>query len=113
MQQETNVSDLKRKTLTNTLWNFVERAGSQIVSFIVQIVLARILLPEEFGLIALVTIFITLFDVFVTSGLATALIQKKTIDELDCSSVFTSNIIISIFLYFILFLCAHSNAFAI
>lgn len=74
MQQETNVSDLKRKTLTNTLWNFVERAGSQIVSFIVQIVLARILLPEEFGLIALVTIFITLFDVFVTSGLATALI---------------------------------------
>ena len=106
MQQETNVSDLKRKTLTNTLWNFVERAGSQIVSFIVQIVLARILLPEEFGLIALVTIFITLFDVFVTSGLATALIQKKTIDELDCSSVFTSNIIISIFLYFILFLCA-------
>ena len=47
MQQETNVSDLKRKTLTNTLWNFVERAGSQIVSFIVQIVLARILLPPK------------------------------------------------------------------
>ncbi len=106
MEQNIIAGDLKQKTLINTLWKFVERVGSQVVSFVVQIVLARILMPDEFGLIALVTIFIALFDVFVSNGLATALIQKKSIDEEDCSSVFTANVALSILLYILLFICA-------
>ncbi len=66
----------------------MEQGGSQGIQFIVQIVLARLLLPEDFGLIAIVTIFILLANVFVQSGFNTALIQKKDADDEDFSSVF-------------------------
>lgn len=78
----------KLKALSSLFWKLMERGGTQGIQFIVQIVLARLLLPEEYGLIALVTIFITLANVFVQSGFNTALIQKKDADEVDFSSVF-------------------------
>lgn len=101
-----NKNDIKYKAIANTIWKFVEQVGSQVVNFVVQIVLARILLPEEFGTIALVTIFIAIFDVFLLNGLGTALIQKKEIDDIDCSSVLYSNMLLSIVLYVILFFLA-------
>lgn len=64
---------------SNFIWRFSERCGAQIVTFIVSIVLARILAPEDYGQIALITVFITIMQVFVDSGLGTALIQKKTL----------------------------------
>ena len=85
------------------LWRFLERAGAQIVTLIVSIVLARILSPEEYGTVAIVTVIITILNVFVESGLGNALIQKRDADIQDFSTVFYFNIILSIFLYFILF----------
>ena len=63
--------------INNFIWRFAERCGAQLVCFIVSIVLARILAPEDYGTIALVTVFTTILQVFVDSGLGTALIQKK------------------------------------
>lgn len=99
-------SNMKSKVLTGLIWKFSERIGAQIVSFIVSIVLARLLMPEDYGTIALVTVFISLSDVFVQSGFGQALIQKIDADELDFSSVFYFNIAISCIIYLILFLLA-------
>ena len=85
------------------LWRFAERTGAQIVAFIVQIVLARIIAPEAYGTIALITVFTTILQVFVDSGLGNALIQKKDADNLDFSTVFFTNVIFCIVLYIIMF----------
>lgn len=97
---------VKHKVVSNLIWRFAERAGAQLVQFIVSIVLARILAPEAYGTIALVTIFITILQVFVDSGLGSALIQKKNADSLDFSTVFYANMLLCVVLYIILFLCA-------
>ena len=67
----------KSKILSSLFWKLMERGGTQGIQFIVQIVLARLLIPEDYGIIALVTIFIIIANVFVQSGFNTALIQKK------------------------------------
>lgn len=98
-----SVEELRGKTLSNTIWKLAERIGAQLVSFIVQIVLARLLMPENFGTIAIINVFIAIGNVFITNGLGTSLIQKKDADELDFSTVFFFNIILSICLYGLLF----------
>lgn len=94
------------KVISNFIWRFAERCGAQLVTFIVSIVLARILMPEDYGTVALVTVFTTIMQVFVDSGLSTALIQKKDADDLDFSSVFYFNFVVCIILYLIMFLAA-------
>lgn len=94
------------KVIQNLFWRFAERSGAQIVSFIVSIVLARILVPEDYGTIALVTVFTAILQVFVDSGLGTALIQKKDADDLDFSSVFYFNFCVCIILYVGMFIAA-------
>ncbi len=96
----------KNSVISNFIWRFAERCGAQIVTFIVSIVLARILAPEEYGTIALVTVFTTILQVFVDSGLGTALIQKKNADDLDFSSVFYFNLFMCLVLYLAMFLAA-------
>lgn len=71
-------SKAKKMAFANIAWRFAERIGAQGVSFIVGIILARLLAPEAYGTVALVTVFTTILQVFVDSGLGTALIQKKT-----------------------------------
>ena len=71
--------------MSNLIWRFMERCGAQLVTFIVSIVLARILDPVVYGTVALVTVIITIFQVFVDSGLGNALIQKKNADSTDFS----------------------------
>ena len=93
----------KSKVLTSLLWKMLERGGTQGIQFIVMIVLARLLLPEEFGLIVLVTIFITTAGVFVHGGFTTALIQKKNADEIDYSSIFYLNLFVASMLYILIF----------
>lgn len=93
-------------TITNFIWRFAERCGAQLVSFIVSIVLARLLAPEDYGVIALVTVFTTILQVFIDSGLGTALIQKKDADDLDFSSVFYFNLIVCLALYGAMFFAA-------
>ncbi len=92
-----------KNVFASLFWKLMERGGVQGVGFIVSIVLARILTPEEFGLIALVTIFITLANVFVQSGFNTALIQKKNADSLDFSTVFYFSVAIAGILYALIF----------
>lgn len=88
------------------IWRFSERFGAQLVSFVVSIVLARILSPEDYGTVSLVTVFSTILQVFVDSGLGTALIQKKNADDLDFSSVFYFNFVVCLILYFGMFIVA-------
>ena len=96
--------------IKNFIWRFAERCGAQLVTFVVSIVLARILAPEDYGTIALVTVFTTILQVFVDSGLGTALIQKKDADDLDFSSVFYFNFIVCLILYAGMFIAAPSIA---
>ena len=92
--------------MKNFLWRLAERVGAQGVKLLVELVLARILLPKDYGIIALVAVFITVFNVFVDSGLGNALIQKKDADELDFSSVFWFNVVLCVALYGVLFAAA-------
>lgn len=96
----------KKIVFKNFIWRFAERCGAQLVTFIVSIVLARILAPEDYGTIALVTVFTTILQVFVDSGLGTALIQKKEADDLDFSSVFFFNFAVCLILYIGMFIAA-------
>lgn len=91
---------------TNFLWRFFERCGAQLVAFIVSIILARLLDPAVYGEIALITVFTCILQVFVDSGLGTALIQKKNADDLDFSSVFYFNIVVCLVLYGAMFVAA-------
>ena len=97
---------VKVKTVSNFIWRFAERTAAQLVSFAVSIILARILAPEAYGTVALVTVFTTILQVFVDSGLGTALIQKKDADDLDFSSVFYFNFVVCLVLYAVMFVGA-------
>lgn len=96
----------KNKVVFSLLWKLMERGGTQGIQFIVQIVLARLLLPEDYGIIAFVIVFIAIANVFVQSGLNIALIQKKDLDEADFSSVFFLSLFIAFLIYIILFFTA-------
>ena len=96
-------TDYKKTTLSGLLWKLAERMGTQLISTIVSIILARILVPEDYGVVALTTIFISIANVFVTSGFGAALVQKKDSDALDFSSIFYTGLFVSILLYLILF----------
>ena len=95
-----------QSVIKNFLWRFAERCSAQMVSLVVSIVLARLLAPEDYGVIALVTVFTTIMQVFVDSGLGTALIQKKNADDLDFSSVFYFNFAVCLVLYAVMFAAA-------
>lgn len=97
---------LQKKVMSGMFWRFGERICAQLVTFLVSVVLARILDPSHYGVISLVTIFITIANVFVTDSFGKALIQKKEADSCDYSSVFYFNIIFSWVVYFIIFVLA-------
>lgn len=88
------------------IWKFGERLISQGVSFLVSLALARILSPDDYGIISLVLVFINLANVFITSGFATALIQKKDADDTDFSTMFYCSMVCSLVIYFIVFFSA-------
>ena len=98
--------DNKLKVFSNLFWRFFERCGAQLVSFVVTIVLARVLAPELYGLTSKVAVITSILLVFVDSGMANALIQKKDPDDLDYSSVFYFNTVFCLILYIILFFAA-------
>lgn len=107
MEHRKKMADItKKNVIGNFIWRFAERCGAQLVTFVVSIVLARILDPKDYGTIALVTVFTTILQVFVDSGLGTALIQKKDADDLDFSSVFYFNFIVCMVLYAGMFMAA-------
>lgn len=97
---------LKVKIFSSLMWKFLERGGTQGIQFILQLFLARLLTPKDYGTIALITIFINIAKVFIDSGFNTALIQQKEIDEEDISSVFYISLIVAITMYIILYFIA-------
>jgi len=102
-----NEKKYNRDTIFSSLiWKYFERTGNQLVQFVVQVILARLLLPADFGVIALLMVFINLAQVFVQSGFNTALIQAKNPDDRDFSSVFYLSLGVAGILYIVLFISA-------
>lgn len=97
---------LKKKTIKGVVWSAIDNVSSHAVTFIVGIILARLLSPEDYGLIGIIGIFTAICNCFINAGLASALIRKKDATEDDFNTVFICNLVVSIFLYFVLFLCA-------
>lgn len=89
----------RHTVVSNLIWRFLERSGAQLVSFVVSIILARILLPAEYGIVAIATVVITVMNVFVDNGLGNALIQKKECDDKDYSTALWANVLLCSLLY--------------
>lgn len=97
---------LKNKTVKGASWSFIDSIAGQGITFLVGLVLANLLTPEEYGLIGIITIFIAVFNSIVDSGFSNALIRKNDAKDIDYNTVFFSNLVISIILFAVLFLCA-------
>ena len=97
---------LKKKTIKGTLWTGMERFWVQGVQFLVMLVVARILSPKDYGLIGMLAIFIHVSQSLVESGFSQALIRKKDRTELDNNTIFYFNIVMSLFIYALLYLIA-------
>lgn len=106
MQRKVSDENGSRIIIDNVFWKFAERILAQLVSFAVSIILARLLEPDDYGVVAMVNVFIALANVFISSGFPSALIQKKDADDVDFSSVFAFNMVFSFVLYVVLFLAA-------
>ena len=101
----------RERIVKSFFWKLFERLIVQVVQFIITIVLARLLLPEEYGTIALVVVFIQLCDVIIDGGLNTALVQKKDADNIDFSTIFFFSLALAGLMYGILFWGANLIAF--
>jgi O-antigen/teichoic acid export membrane protein len=101
---------LKQKTVKGLSWSIIDQIGNQGISFIVGIILARLLSPREFGLIGMITIFIALSESFINSGFSDALIRKKNCTNTDYSTVFYFNLIVGILFTAILYFSAPAIA---
>ena len=100
---EEKVTINKNTVASNILWRFLERFGAYLVSFVVSVILARILDPTAYGTVAIMTVFIGFFDIFVTGGFANSLIHDKKATDKDFNTVLIFNIGFASFLYLILF----------
>lgn len=98
---------MKENSITEGLsFIYFEKVLSQLVSLVVTIVLARILIPDDYGVVAIILVFLNIADVFVTAGLGNSLIQKKEVDIDDYSTIFTFSLCFSVLLYILFFLGA-------
>ena len=95
-----------KSVLSGLFWSFGERITAQLVTFIITILLARILTPNDYGVISLILVFITLANVFVSNGFGESLVQKQDASERDFSTIFWCSFAFSVFLYFGLFITA-------
>ncbi len=95
---------LRKSALSGIFWTFIQQVSTQGISFIVSIILARLLLPEEFGLIALLSVFMALGNVLINSGMSQSLIRTTNPTQEDYSTVFFFNMLISVFIYVLMFL---------
>ena len=97
---------LKKTTVKGVGWSFTDSILSQGITFLVGILLARLLSPEEYGLLGILMIFILISESIVNSGLSSALIRKQDATERDYNTVFLTNLVLSLVMYGVLFLCA-------
>ncbi len=99
-------SVLRQKTIFSMIWSSIGKFGTLGMSFISNLVLARILMPSDFGYIGMLHIFIAISQVFINGGFGSALIQKKNVSHIDYSTVFYYNLLLSLIFYVLLYLAA-------
>lgn len=97
---------LKRQAINGVVWTFAQQFSVQIINFGVQIILARLLMPEMFGLIAMVSVFVSIGATLMDGGMTSSLIRTKNPDQLDYSTVFMTNMLVSIVAYLLTFVGA-------
>lgn len=97
---------LKNKTFEGVIWKLSERFFAQFISLVVSIILARLLSPLDYAPISIITIFFAFADVFISSGLNTALIQKRNAEKEDYSTIFVFSFIVSLIIYLLIFIGA-------
>lgn len=97
---------LRAKTISGVLWSAAERFSLQGIQFIINIIMARLLMPSDYGMIGMLAIFIQISQLFIDGGFTNALIQRKDRTEIDFSTVFYFNVFISLFFYFLIFISA-------
>ena len=103
-------SNLKKKAISGVVWTLSERFGMQGIQFVIGVILARLLSPCDYGLIGMITVFFVVAGVFVQSGFGMAYVQKKNVTDLDANTVFYTNLLSSIVLYFCIWIIAPSIA---
>ena len=97
-----------KSVISNIIWKFLERGSSVVVTVLVNVFLARLLPPEDLGILTMVLVFVTLSEIFVTAGVNTSLTQKKDVDETDFSSMFWINLTASSIIYILVFVFSPS-----
>lgn len=97
-------TSLKQKTVSGIWWSGIERFAVQGIQFLIQILMARLLLPSDYGIIGMLAIFMAISQSFIDSGFSNALMQKKDRNVADYSTVFYFNIVIGIIAYLIMFI---------
>lgn len=97
---------LKKQAIAGIKWTFLQQFSVQIINFAVQIILARLLMPEMFGLIAMVVVFMSIGQALMDGGMTSSLIRTNNPDQLDYSTVFITNIIMSLGVYGVVFIAA-------
>jgi teichuronic acid exporter len=100
------MSSLKQRTLSGLTWSFIDNIAQKGITFVIGIILARLLMPSEFGLIGMITIFIAISESFINSGFTQALIRKRNCTDIDFSTVFYFNLAVGIISYWMLFFSA-------
>ena len=98
------MSEIRQKAVNAFIWRFSEKIVTHLINLSVTLFLARILMPNDYGLVALAMIFVSIANVLIVSGLNTSLIQKDNIDEIDCSTLFYATLIFAVAVYIILFI---------
>jgi O-antigen/teichoic acid export membrane protein len=98
--------NLKEKTVSGMMWGAIGKVGTLTINFLTNLVLARLLMPEDFGAIAMLAIFLAVSNIFIQGGLGAALVQKKNPEHIDYSTVFYWNLVVAALFYLILFVSA-------
>ena len=100
------MTTLKQKTISGLTWSFIDSFAQKGITFVIGIILARLILPREFGLIGMISVFIAISTSFINSGFGAALIRKKDCTDIDYSTVFYFNLAVGVFFYWVMFFTA-------
>lgn len=100
------MDSIKKQTIKSAKWSAIEKLGLEVIQFVLGIIMARLLTPQDYGAVGMLAIFIAISTTFIDGGFSNALIRKKNVDEKDYSTIFYFNLLIAIICYIILFVCA-------
>ncbi len=100
-------SSLKKKTIKGISWSMVDIFANQGFQFLIQIILARLLLPQDFGVIGMITVFIAISNIVIDSGLSNALIREKEVTQEEYSTIFYSNLVLAVVTYIVILFSAN------